>query len=504
LKAALQVGERLQSADTRGLFLTAAGAAMAAAGERSLARSTLAAALTGSHSGVAEPVGGTLKLIAIAQARTGRFADAFRTLATVEDKDGSFEQIAACQVQAGDIEGALETVCQIEDKIWRHLAVKSLAEQHARAGAFSAALNATERMDSGLGQKAETLAMIAGLQASAGDLHGALRAARIALDVALGIRSEPYRAMGVVSAVSALAKAGDLLAAFENAARIEKYYYRAKAMASIAGAMAESQDFEGALNVANQILLEDVQAGALASIQAVRARTQGYESARSVLAQVAERLERFQSDRTDKSNALTSIALAQAEAGDFSGATRTAQMHGAPEKDRVLESIAMIQAQAGQPAAALETVRLIGFPLESLEALKKVARVQARAGDSEAVRGTLDVAMEAADNLSDQTERARELSGIARVFAEAGFAARALNIAERLLSERDAWLPSIAESFAEAGDLNHFKRLLSLCAYYRNAAYRMCGLLARFYPEQATAVALVVSPSENGAWKMKW
>jgi hypothetical protein len=43
----------------------------------------------------------------------------------------------------------------------------------------------------------------------------------------------------------------------------------------------------------------------------------------------------------------------------------------------------------------------------------------------------------------------------------------------------------------DAGDRENFKRSLTLCAYYLDAAYKMCGFLARLYPEQAAAVALL-------------
>jgi hypothetical protein len=51
----------------------------------------------------------------------------------------------------------------------------------------------------------------------------------------------------------------------------------------------------------------------------------------------------------------------------------------------------------------------------------------------------------------------------------------------------------IAAALAEAGDKEHFKQLLLPCSYYLDAAYRMCGLLARLYPEQAAAVAEVLN-----------
>lgn len=43
---------------------------------------------------------------------------------------------------------------------------------------------------------------------------------------------------------------------------------------------------------------------------------------------------------------------------------------------------------------------------------------------------------------------------------------------------------------AEKGNV---KRVLVLCAYHLDGAYRMCGLLVRLYPEQAPGVAEALS-----------
>ncbi len=74
---------------------------------------------------------------------------------------------------------------------------------------------------------------------------------------------------------------------------------------------------------------------------------------------------------------------------------------------------------------------------------------------------------------------------------------RAVQKAEVILTERNKHLPEIADALAEAGDKEHFKHLLVPCAYYLDAAYRMSGLLARVYPEQASAVAEVVKRYAN-------
>jgi hypothetical protein len=86
----------------------------------------------------------------------------------------------------------------------------------------------------------------------------------------------------------------------------------------------------------------------------------------------------------------------------------------------------------------------------------------------------------------------RALSAIAQAEAEAGLGAQAMATAKTILYSQDEYLPEVAESFVKFGDKKHFKQLLIPCAYYLNAAYQMSCLLARLYPEQATAVAKVV------------
>ncbi len=67
-----------------------------------------------------------------------------------------------------------------------------------------------------------------------------------------------------------------------------------------------------------------------------------------------------------------------------------------------------------------------------------------------------------------------------------------------MLSDRNTHLRDIALLFAETGDRVNFKQLLIPCAYYLDTAYQMCGYLARLYPEQASAVAKVLSELNEG------
>jgi hypothetical protein len=60
-------------------------------------------------------------------------------------------------------------------------------------------------------------------------------------------------------------------------------------------------------------------------------------------------------------------------------------------------------------------------------------------------------------------------------------------------TERNWQFPAIAAAFVEKGDRINFKQLLIPCSYSLYAAYRMCGHLARLYPENAEEIAKVLS-----------
>jgi hypothetical protein len=77
--------------------------------------------------------------------------------------------------------------------------------------------------------------------------------------------------------------------------------------------------------------------------------------------------------------------------------------------------------------------------------------------------------------------------------AKAGLREQAISITQKILINRSQYLLKIAAAFVEIGEKEGFKQLLIPCADYLDAAYQMCGYLAQLYPEQATAVAKVVS-----------
>jgi hypothetical protein len=187
---------------------------------------------------------------------------------------------------------------------------------------------------------------------------------------------------------------------------------------------------------------------------------------------------------------LTTItAIAQARAGDFDAALGTARGRSGSywqERDQVLTAIATAQAQAGNYAIAVSTAREI-WPTERVEALNAIALAQATAGDAAADR-TFDDARQTAGQISWESSRASALGSIAVAQAEAGLGDQAVGTAEAILVNRDKHLPEIAAALVMAGDRQNFKHLLLPSAFFLDAAFEMCRLLAQVYPEQRAAV----------------
>ena len=105
---------------------------------------------------------------------------------------------------------------------------------------------------------------------------------------------------------------------------------------------------------------------------------------------------------------------------------------------------------------------------------------------------TLDIALAAKEKIKDEKKRLQAFKRIAQIQAIAGQGEEAVRTVEAIITH-NKHLPDIASWFAETGDRVNFKHLLIPCAYYLDAAYQMCGYLARLYPEQASAVAKVLS-----------
>jgi tetratricopeptide (TPR) repeat protein len=209
--------------------------------------------------------------------------------------------------------------------------------------------------------------------------------------------------------------------------------------------------------------------------------------------------------------ALRQVAAAQAKAGDWPGAIqtlRTAARIDLPGYIRAetLRETVEVQFQRGDREGAMSTIAMARDLAQSaeywstqlLDLLSRIWAAQAKAGERQEALTTFAIAIHAARRLRDEERRAEGLTVIAVEMVKNGLAEEGLGLADSIITRRNEHLPRIAEALADAGDRESFRRLLVPCAYHLGAAYRMCALLARLYPEQSTAVAEAVMAAGPG------
>ena len=149
-----------------------------------------------------------------------------------------------------------------------------------------------------------------------------------------------------------------------------------------------------------------------------------------------------QAEEGDLSAAKQSFAAASKAAGRIGGTLRSVRAE-------ILSGIATAQAEAGDISGGLQTAYGIHDVISRASALRRIARVQAKARDGEAARQTFAAAIDAAGS------HAYTLSNIAIEQAESGDIVGGLQTARDIndVKERIRALYRIAEKQAEARDL---------------------------------------------------
>jgi hypothetical protein len=162
-----------------------------------------------------------------------------------------------------------------------------------------------------------------------------------------------------------------------------------------------------------------------------------------------------------------------------------------------LQAIAAEQAQAAEQEAAratfaeaLEAAKAIAWEGRREEALRALLTAQVQGGENA-------MAVETARGIPDDWRHIEAIPAVALAQARAGFGTQSVQTTAAILTERNQHLPKIAAAFVATKDKEHFKHLLMPCAYYLDAAYQMCGLLAQLYPEQATAIIQVIQEKSS-------
>jgi hypothetical protein len=193
--------------------------------------------------------------------------------------------------------------------------------------------------------------------------------------------------------------------------------------------------------------------------------------------------------------ARSTVGETEAALATFADLLKFAKTQKQPERDKDFSIIAIGYAEVGEFSTAIKISNDIEDGTQKISALWEIAWEQFKKGEQIT---SLDIALAAKEKIEDEKKRLQALKRIAQIQAIAGKGEEALRTVEAIITDRNKHLPNIALLLAETGDRVNFKRLLIPCAYYLDAAYQMCEYLARLYPQQASAVAKVLSELNEG------
>lgn len=192
-----------------------------------------------------------------------------------------------------------------------------------------------------------------------------------------------------------------------------------------------------------------------------------------------------------RASAYQRVAVAQAEAGDLSGArknleaakTAAAQISQEHFKAWVYYEIAGAQAKAGDMAGAKATAAEISQQDERTTALSDIAEAQIKAGDQAAARQTLELAAAAAARIGDADSRAAACGKIAALLARSGDTAGAKAAAAKIedLATKMFAYCEIAVAQETAGDMaaarQSVQEVIALCDAATDDAAGKCQML---------------------------
>lgn len=465
----------------------------------------------------------TLRDIVIAQAELGEFADARETVKKIDcsERPYALMRIATEQAKVREFITAPETVEEIEIKHSMHAkTLETIAEIQVQAGQFEAERNTfatflkiEKKPEISISfMRASALVIVAEVQVKNAQKEVGATTARIACEIAQNIDNPAEKTNLLARIVQILVEAEKIQEAkiiCDRACEIAQQIsnnredQRSQSFGLIAQAQIRIGEFDVALRTIKAIPdpFYFYQADALRSLAQLQILkdSQQIKKFKSTLSEVHEfyKSEYPIFDFLNRVELLTIIAVARSTVGETEAALATfadlleaAKIQKQRERDKDLSTIAIGYAEVGKFPAAIEIINEIEDGSHKISALWAIAWEQFKKGKQVT---TLDIALAAKEKIKDEKKRLQAFKRIAQIQAIVGQGEEAVRTVEAIITDRNKHLPDIALLFAETGDRVNFKRLLIPCAYYLDAAYQMCGYLARLYPEQASAVAKVLS-----------
>ncbi|MEG5136011.1 MULTISPECIES: tetratricopeptide repeat protein [unclassified Microcoleus] len=538
---ALEIVNTLVSTSYRERLIEEIAKAQIEVGDRASAQATLTEALETADNKIDNPLHLSrangiaseekqtdfLQKVVIEQAEARELADARETAKKIDylDRPDALMRIAEAYAKAGDFTTALEIATEIDIQFMRAKTLGVIAEIQVQTGQTEAALSTFAnvlKIEKPLEASISfirllALARVAEVQVKNGQKEVGVTTASIACEIAQSM-DNPMETANVLAGilVPILIEAEKIQEAkiigdraLEIAQKISNSgeYYRSKTFGFVAQAQARLGEFDVALTTLETISIPSFHVNALRSILQlqIEAKPQQIEKYKIVLNKADKYYKNADSISlilANKVQLLTIIAVARSTIGETEAALATfadlleaAKTKEQRERDEDFSIIAIGYVEVGEFSTAIKISKDLEDGEQKISIFLAIACEQFKKRQQVT---TLDIALAAKEKIEDAQKRLEALKSIAQIQAIAGNGEEALRILEAMLNDRNTHLRDIALLFAETGDRVNFKRLLIPCAYYLDTAYQMCGYLARLYPEQASAVAKVLSELNEG------
>jgi tetratricopeptide (TPR) repeat protein len=415
-----------------------------------------------------------LSVIAEEMSRARMFDQALKVVEGIEDawwRAKALVAIAVEMARTGKEEQAKEVfdqALQVAERIWvvyQIDALRTIAVGMSKARMFDQALKVVERIVLASEERARALSAIAIEMAKARMFDQALQVMGRVEDAwwqawALSVIAEEIAKIGMVEQTKEVFDR-----ALQVAKRIENTFRQAEVLGAISGEMAKARMFDQALKVVEEIENAGEQAKALSVIAEEMSRARMFDQALKVV----EGIE----DAWWRAKALVVVAVEMAKAGMF---------------DQALKVVEEVEEERW------------------VEALVAIAVEMAETGMVEQAKEVFDQALKVVEEIENAWQRAKALEAIAKEMVKAGEVEGAVGIVKRATGIRTEVLPSILEALAERASEEDgkskegFLRLLPLCGWSLELAYRACGWLARLYHEQGEVIELISNLSEQWQW----
>ena len=334
-------------------------------------------------------------------------------------RDWALSEIVVSQAAIGPLDTAVAAALMIEDPRSIVTALGSIALFLVESGRLDEAMATAAKIPEGA-VRADSYSDIAAAQARTGDIEAARETITRIDEAEARVPVLTAMAQAELEHGDSAAAYADLDEAVSQARTIRIPKYRNWVLAGLALAQFEAGDDTGADDTL--LLIEDAAglATAYANLARVYAKT-GETGHTDVLLADAQALIETITDRADRYQVLSRIAIAEAENGDFPAAYETIEkIEFGYAHTYTMGVVAIVQAEAGKIEPALGLVAGISDDRLRVQTLWTVATVSASMGEGERAASLRRQALAAARGITNTVDRMFILTDLARAKARDG------------------------------------------------------------------------------------